>query len=143
LTIVDHGPRPRQRPGAAEETEMAEPTDPRTPLELFPDGPELAPAAERGAAAVPAAVAGEPEPMALTLADLLPDAHGEIVLVNDAGVTEMALLTESRLLDQGIAAGHVTSDGLDVSGMAYYAFDSGETLYLPPDIHLQLLPDIA
>lgn len=120
---------------------MAEPTDPRTPLELFPDGPELAPAAERGV--VPADLAADQDLMALTLADLLPDAHGEIVLVNDAGVTEMALLTESRLLDQGIAAGHVTSDGLDVSGMAYYAFDSGETLYLPPDIHLQLLPDIA
>jgi hypothetical protein len=78
--------------------------------------------------------------VALSLADLVPDAEGEVVFFDESGVTEMAVIADGRLLDQGISDSHVTVGGIDVAGMAFYSFDSGMTLYLPPDIHLSLLP---
>lgn len=78
--------------------------------------------------------------VALSLADLVPDAEGEIVFFDESGLTEMAIVADGRLLDQGISDSHVTAGGIDVAGMAFYSFDSGVTLYLPPDIHLSLLP---
>jgi hypothetical protein len=78
--------------------------------------------------------------VALSLADLVPDAEGEVVFFDESGVTEMAVIADGRLLDQGISDSHVTAGGIDVAGMAFYSFDSGMTLYLPPDIHLSLLP---
>lgn len=78
--------------------------------------------------------------VALNLADLVPDAEGEVVFFDESGLTEMAVFPDGRLLDQGIADSHVTAGGIDVAGMAFYSFDSGVTLYLPADIHLSVLP---
>ena len=79
-------------------------------------------------------------PVALSLADLLPDAAGEVVFFDESGLSEMAVIPDGRLLDQGIVDSHVTSGGIDVAGMAFYSFDSGVTLYLPADIHVSVLP---
>jgi hypothetical protein len=79
-------------------------------------------------------------PVALSLADLVPDAEGEVVFFDESGLTEMAVIPDGQLLDQGIADSHVTVGGIDVAGMAFYSFDSGVTLYLPADIHVSVVP---
>jgi hypothetical protein len=75
----------------------------------------------------------------LTLNDLLPDPQGDIVLLNQAGSLEMAVVTDKRVVDSGVADHHTTADGTDVAGMTYYSFESGPTLYVPSDLHLALI----
>ena len=79
--------------------------------------------------------------LALSLEDLLPDADGNVVLFNDAGVTEMAIVTEKTVVNSGIADNDATVEGGDVSGMVYYSFDSGPTLYCPVDVHISIIPE--
>ena len=80
--------------------------------------------------------------IALSLDDLLPDANGNVVLFNDAGVTEMSILAERPVIDSGIAGAEMGALGsADVAGMAYYSFDSGPTLYCPLDIHVSIIFD--
>ncbi|MDX1485894.1 MAG: hypothetical protein R3229_15595, partial [Alphaproteobacteria bacterium] len=70
------------------------------------------------------------EQLTLSLADLLPDAEGNVVLFNDAGVTEMSIVSEKPVVDSGVVDDGAATSG-DVAGMAYYSFDSGPTLYCP------------
>jgi hypothetical protein len=80
--------------------------------------------------------------IALSLDDLLPDANGNVVLFNDAGVTEMSIIAERPVIDSGIAGeGAGTSCGADVAGMAYYSFDPGPTLYYPMNLHVSIISD--
>lgn len=80
--------------------------------------------------------------IALSLDDLLPDANGNVVLFNDAGVTEMSIVAERPVVDSGIAGeGAGTTGSADVAGMAYYSFDSGPTLYCPLDLHVSIISD--
>jgi hypothetical protein len=76
-----------------------------------------------------AAPAGEL--LTLTLDDLIPDTHGEVVILSDAG-HDIALVTQQPVASQGIEASHVTATGLDVSGYAYCTFADGLTLFYPP-----------
>jgi hypothetical protein len=75
----------------------------------------------------------------LTLNDLLPDHHGDIVLLNQAGTLEMAVVTDKRVVDTGVAEHHTTADGTDVAGMTYYSFEAGPTLYVPADMSLSVI----
>lgn len=86
---------------------------------------------------------GGGETLTLTLEDLLPDAHGNVVLFNDAGVTEMSIVTGKPVVAQGIAEAGAEADVGEVGGMAYYAFDSGPTLYCPMDVHVSIVSEIA
>jgi hypothetical protein len=80
--------------------------------------------------------------IALSLDDLLPDANGNVVLFNDAGVTEMSIVAERPVVDSGIAGeGAGLSAGAEVAGMAYYSFDSGPTLYCPLDLHVSIISE--
>ena len=80
--------------------------------------------------------------IALSLDDLLPDANGNVVLFNDAGVTEMSIVAERPVIDSGIAGEDAGMSGsTDVVGMAYYSFDSGPTLYCPLDLHVSIISD--
>jgi hypothetical protein len=79
--------------------------------------------------------------LALSLVDLLPDADGNVVLFNDAGVTEMAIVTENAVVNSGIANDQAHVENGDVAGMAYYSFDSGTTLYFPVDVHVSVIPE--
>jgi hypothetical protein len=79
--------------------------------------------------------------LALSLDDLLPDANGNVVLFNDAGVTEMSILSERPVVDTGIAGEEAAADIGDVTGMAYYSFDSGPTLYCPMDVHVSIISE--
>ena len=85
--------------------------------------------------------AGGPDQLALSLEDLLPDANGNVVLFNDAGVTEMSIVSEKPVVDSGIAGEQAESEIGDVAGMAYYSFDSGPTLYCPLDVHVSIVSE--
>lgn len=69
----------------------------------------------------------------LQLEDLLPDASGEVVLFAESEVP-VNLIADVPLADSGIAETHVTATGLDVTGLHFYAFESGITVYSPSDL---------
>jgi hypothetical protein len=103
------------------------------PAQIFQDGPqavvlgpdELTPAGDRGDA--------ETLYMSLTLGDLMPDAAGEVVLL--AGEDMPINLTANEPLSEaGIAPEHVMLNGEDVTGLHYYSFESGLTVYSPVDL---------
>jgi hypothetical protein len=79
---------------------------------------------------------GEPavgETVLLELADLLPDASGEVVLFagDDLPVN---IVTDQPVTEAGIAEAHVTAAGVDVTGLHFYSFESGLTVYSPTDV---------
>ncbi len=79
---------------------------------------------------------GEPvlgETVLLELADLLPDASGEVVLFagDDLPVN---IVTDQPVTEVGIAEAHVTAAGVDVTGLHFYSFESGLTVYSPTDV---------
>ena len=80
--------------------------------------------------------------IALSLDDLLPDDNGNVVLFNDAGVTEMSIHAERPVVDAGIAGEDAALGNAEVAGMAYYSFDSGPTLYYPLDLHVSIISDV-
>lgn len=84
---------------------------------------------------------GAADQLALSLEDLLPDANGNVVLFNDAGVTEMSIVTARAVVETGIAGEDAAPGAADVAGMAYYSFDSGPTLYCPMDVHVSIVSD--
>lgn len=69
----------------------------------------------------------------LQLGDLLPDASGEVVLFTGDDVP-VNILTDTPLTGAGIAEPHVTETGLDVTGLHFYSFESGVTLYSVNDL---------
>ena len=73
------------------------------------------------------------ESLSLTLEDLLPDAAGEIVLFAGGDVA-VNLTSHSALRASGVAEAHVTAAGVDVTGLQFYSFEGGVTLYSPHDI---------
>jgi hypothetical protein len=74
-----------------------------------------------------------PEPLSLDLGDLLPDAAGEVVLMGGADVP-LSIHAGEAVTATGIADAHITMGGLDVTGLHYYSFESGITLYSPTDL---------
>ncbi len=73
------------------------------------------------------------ETVLLELEDLLPDASGEVVLFAREELP-VNIVTDELLTDAGIAAAHVTAAGVDVTGLHFYSFESGITLYSPTDL---------
>ncbi len=73
------------------------------------------------------------ETVLLELEDLLPDASGEVVLFAGEELP-VNIVTDEPLTDAGIAAAHVTAAGVDVTGLHFYSFESGITLYSPTDL---------
>ena len=69
----------------------------------------------------------------IELEDLLPDASGEVVLFADDDLP-VNIVTDLPVTDAGIAETHVTAAGLDVSGLHFYSFESGLTVYSPTDV---------
>lgn len=69
----------------------------------------------------------------LELEDLLPDASGEVVLFAGEELP-VNIMTDEPLTDAGIAEAHVTAAGVDVTGLHFYSFESGITLYSPTDL---------
>lgn len=90
----------------------------------------------------PAEMTSGDAPMVLALADLLPDAQGEIVIQSD-GVGTVGIVTDQSVTASGTVAEHVTASGDMVAGYRYYALDGGLTLYCPSDTTLVLGRDVA
>lgn len=74
--------------------------------------------------------------MILSMADLLPDANGDVVLFSESGPMAVNITTDERITDTGTADHYVTSAGIDVSGYHFYTFEAGLTIYYPDDIDL-------
>jgi len=79
-------------------------------------------------------------PITLSFADLLPDANGEIVIVSHGDSPQLSILTDRPVCDSGVADRHITAEGIDVAGWAYYTFEGGTRLYYSPDIDLTIAP---
>lgn len=73
------------------------------------------------------------ETVLLELADLLPDASGEVVLFADDDLP-VNIVTDQPITEVGIAEAHVTAAGVDVTGLHFYSFESGLTVYSPTDV---------
>ena len=82
------------------------------------------------------------EPVMLELADLLPDASGEVVLFADDELP-VNIVTDQSISEVGIAEAHVTATGVDVTGLHFYSFESGLTVYSPIDVLIIADPDIS
>ncbi len=74
----------------------------------------------------------------LNLADLLPDANGEIVILNEGDDPRLNIVTELRLLESGIADAHVTDGGIEVKGLQYWVFEDGTKLYYSPGLSISV-----
>ena len=78
----------------------------------------------------------------LELDDLLPDSSGEVVLFTGEDVS-VNILTHETITSFGIADPHVTASGVDVTGLHFYSFESGLTVYSASDILIINDPNAA
>lgn len=78
-------------------------------------------------------IAESDESLVLELTDLLPDAAGEVVLFLGDGLP-INLRTDEAITGTGIADSHVTATGVDVTGLHFYSFESGITVYSLSDV---------
>ncbi len=78
----------------------------------------------------------------LELGDLLPDSSGEVVLFMGEDVS-VNILTHESITGFGIADPHVTASGVDVTGLHFYSFESGLTVYTSSDILIINDPNVA
>jgi hypothetical protein len=65
-----------------------------------------------------------------SLKELRPDQDGEVVIDDQIG-TDVTVLTDDPVTDQGIEQDHTTRAGHDVSGFAYCRFGDGITVFYP------------
>lgn len=84
----------------------------------------------------------EADSVLLQLGDLLPDSSGEVVLFMGEDVS-VNLLTHETITGFGIADPHVTATGVDVTGLHFYSFESGLTVYSVSDILIINDPNAA
>lgn len=69
----------------------------------------------------------------LELGDLLPDSSGEVVLFMGEDVS-VNILTHETITGFGIADPHITASGVDVTGLHFYSFEGGLTVYSASDV---------
>jgi hypothetical protein len=77
----------------------------------------------------------------LALSDLLPDANGEIVVMNEGDDPQVNIETDLRVLDSGISPAHLTAGGIEVGGMQFWVFEDGTRLYYTPGLSISVMPD--
>ncbi len=82
------------------------------------------------------------ETVLLELEDLLPDASGEVVLFADEQLP-VNIVTDESVTEAGIAEAHVTATGVDVTGLHFYSFEGGITLYSPTDLLIVTEPGVG
>jgi hypothetical protein len=91
-------------------------------------------------------LAVQDQPMDLTirlaLSDLLPDANGEIVVMNEGDDPQVSIETDLRVLDAGVSPAHVTAGGIEVGGMQFWVFEDGTRLYYDQGLSISLDHDI-
>ena len=79
------------------------------------------------------------EPLALPLDALIPDANGEILVVDEAGLASLTVVTADAVLESGTADRNITADGEDVTGFSFLRFAGGPTLYYQADLDLRVM----
>ena len=94
--------------------------------------------AEDGNRAAPDAAA---EALVLPLAALMPDADGNIALIEGMGGVPIAIATDKEVAETGRAGTDARAGGLDVSGYRFVRFRSGVTLYFPDGTDLAVVPE--
>jgi hypothetical protein len=83
--------------------------------------------------------AGNGDAISLSLADLLPDSGGAIVIEGDGGDLSIRIMTDEPVIDAGVVETLVTATGEDVSGHAFFSFSNGTTLYAPREMDLLIV----
>ena len=78
--------------------------------------------------------------LVLRLDEMVGDGNDEVVLLDDSGLSHLALSGDVEVVAEGTAVDHVTADGQDVSGFAFVTFASGMTLFYPDGVELALFP---
>lgn len=74
----------------------------------------------------------------LSLADLLPDENGEVVITS--GELAVTLVSDRAVQESGLAGVHHTAAGIDVSGFGYVAFAGGPTVFCQDPEGLLIAP---
>jgi hypothetical protein len=87
--------------------------------------------------------AAEEPTIVLSLADLVRDENGEVVLFNDSGLRALAVSTDATVVAEGEAGRYVTAAGEDVAGFRYLAFDNGLKLFYQPGLDLIIVQETA
>ncbi len=82
----------------------------------------------------------EPDTISLQLGDLLPDSAGNIVIEYDGGNLAVQLMTDQSVVEHGVAVEALDANGGDLSGLAYFSFGDGTTVYFPTDISVHIVP---
>jgi hypothetical protein len=120
---------------ADEQVKKAHPNQPETSSALLHLGRAMVPAEclERTLADAANSMTAEVE---LTMADLVGDANGEIVLFNDSNVRRLVISSDAAVVADGQAGPHRTTGGDDVSGFSFVTFDNGLTLYYQDGLDL-------
>ena len=77
----------------------------------------------------------------LALSDLLPDANGEIVVMNEGDDPQVSIETDLKVLDAGVSPTHTTAGGVEVGGMQFWVFEDGTRLYYSPGLSISVSPD--
>ena len=77
----------------------------------------------------------------LSLSDLLPDANGEIVVLNEGDDPQVAIETDLKVLDYGVSPAHLTAGGIEVGGMQFWVFEDGTRLYYAPGLSISVSQD--
>jgi len=88
-------------------------------------------------------VSAEPDTISLQLNDLLPDSAGNIVIEYDGGNLAVQLMTDQAVIEHGVAGEAVDANGGNLSGLAFFAFGDGTTVYFPTDISVHIVPPEA
>jgi hypothetical protein len=79
-------------------------------------------------------------PITLSFDDLLPDLNGEVVVMGNGFGAQLSIMTDQKICAEGVADSHHTADGLDVGGLAFFAFEGGTKLYYSPEIEVTIAP---
>ncbi len=77
--------------------------------------------------------ADENDTVVLDLSDLLPDDSGDVVLFSGDELP-VSISAQEAVTEQGVAEAHVTATGVDVTGLNFYAFENGVTIYSLSDV---------
>ncbi len=75
----------------------------------------------------------ESDTVVLDLADLLPDEAGDVVLFAGDELP-VSITAQEAVTEHGVSDGHVTATGVDVTGLNFYAFENGVTIYSLSDV---------
>ncbi len=78
------------------------------------------------------------QPITLAFDDLLPDTNGEIVVMGSGFGSQLSIVTDQKICAEGVADSHFTAEGVNVGGLAFFAFEGGTRLYYSPEIEVTI-----